>query len=105
MVHEFVRAFGLSSVVSDDYFADIAQRELEVGRFAEAAICIANSKLFSRFDCLELCVDLVDIGRVGEAKMILNQVEELRAPVVKRLSAPKYAKTATKFVIDYEMNS
>ena len=66
MVHEYVDTFGLS--VSEDYFYDLANAELEQGRYPEAAICIMNSKLFDRFDCLDLCLNLIGVNRMHEVK-------------------------------------
>lgn len=104
MAHEFVTMFGLENSISNDYFFNLANAELAEARYAEAAICIVNSRLFDRFNCLELCVNLVDINRVHECKQILDQVEPLRVPVIRALSNPKYFKTATKLVLDFEMD-
>ena len=46
-------------------------------------------------------MDLVDLNRVSECKLVLNELANLRSRVVESLSTPKFAKTATKLVIDY----
>lgn len=45
MAHEYVRVFKIS--VPEDYFFDLASQEIDSGRFAEAAVCIANGDLYS----------------------------------------------------------
>ena len=63
-----------------------------------------NSKLFDRFDCLDLCLHLIDVNRMHEVKQLLNEVEPLRQPLVKRLSNAKHHKNATKIVLDYGLD-
>jgi hypothetical protein len=57
--------------------------------------------MFHRFNCLEVCINLVDIGKVHEVKLILDDQESLRSPLIQQLSNSKHAKTATKLVLDY----
>jgi len=102
MVHEFVRVFKVQ--VPQEYFYELAQAELSSARYAEAAICIVNSKLFERFDCHELCLNLIDISRTHECKLLLNELESLRRPVIETLSTPKHAKTASKLLLDYKLD-
>ena len=102
MVHEFVTVYKVE--VPDDFFFGLAQAEMDSGRYAEAAICIASSKIFDRFECHALCMNLIDINRTKECKLILDSQPELRRPVIESLSPqPKHAKTATKLVIDYDL--
>lgn len=49
MVHEFVRVTKL--IVTNDFYAERVRGELEHGRYAEAAVCIVNGRMFDRFDC------------------------------------------------------
>lgn len=102
LVHEFVNTFKIT--VPDAFFFDLATQEITSGRFVEAAICISNSKMFDRFNCHELCLNLVDVNKVGECKLILNEAEHLRRPVVESLCTPKFVKTATKLVLDYSLD-
>jgi len=102
IVHEFVKTFQLE--VPHDYFFELAEAELGSGRYPEAAICIVNSGLVSRFDCRDLCLNLVDVNRVHECKLLLNLAEHLRRPVIEALTSPKHAKTATKLVIDFGLD-
>ena len=60
--------------------------------------------MFHRFNCVELCANLVDLGKMQEVKLILDQQESLRLPLIHQLSTPKYAKTATKLVLIYDLD-
>ena len=102
MAHEFVRVFKLT--LPEDYFYELASQEMDSGRYAEAAVCIVNGDLFERFNCLDLCLNLVDVNRIAELKLVLSNRESLRVPVVNQLSTPKHAKTATKLVVDYGLD-
>ena len=64
-----------------------------------------NSKLFAEFDLLVLCLNLVDVNHMHEVKLILNEVESLRVPLVRRLSSIKHHKNATKIVLDYSLSA
>lgn len=46
-------------------------------------------------------MNLVDVNRIAELKLLLECQDTLRVPVVNQLSSHKHAKTATKLVIDY----
>ena len=97
--------------VTEDFFYQLAQNELESGRYVEAAICIANTatpdngSFTQRFDIQELCSRLImDLNKTHEAKLLLNLRPELISPLVENLSTPKFAKTATKLIIDYNLD-
>jgi hypothetical protein len=42
----------LSGVVNEDYFLQLAQENIENGKFAEAAIIIAKFRFYEKFDIL-----------------------------------------------------
>ena len=104
VVHDFVKATKME--VPIDFFAELANNELAQGNFAEAAVCIVNDSMYDRFDCHQLCIDLVDVNKIKECKLILTESKdtELLHRVIQSLSSPKYAKTATKLIIDYELD-
>ena len=91
--------------VPDDFFVEIASADVNSGRFAEAAICIVNARMFDRFDCHQLCFNLVDLNKVKECKLVLSEAKDssLINRLIETLSTPKHAKTATKLILDYEL--
>lgn len=64
------------------------------------------ASFLEKFDLKELCLRLVqELNKTHEAKLMLDlMAPELRGQVIESLSSPKFAKTATKLVIDYGLD-
>lgn len=104
IVHEFYKHMQLQNEVAPDYFEKLIVNHIENNRFGEAATLIIKFNLFEKFDLIELMVNLVIHNKQSTAKLFLDSQPALREKVVRRLSLPETAKTATEFVKDYKMN-
>ena len=43
---------------------------------------------YDKFDILELCINLVDISKVQQAKMLVQNVPDLKERLIRGLSRP-----------------
>ena len=102
VIHDYVKYLKLQ--VSSDYFLQLTNQYLEAGRFVDASTCIVKFGFFDKFDLLELCMNLVDINKVSQAKLIISNVPELKEKLIRLLSQPQHAKVAAQLVKDYKLN-
>lgn len=68
IIHDFVKLLKLQ--VSSDFFLNLSKSYLENSRYADAAANIMKYKFYDQFDILELCINLVEINKVQQAKML-----------------------------------
>lgn len=87
IVFDFVKAVNLDNV-TDEYFLELAQYNLDSGKLNEAAVMILKFRYFNKFDCLKLIVELVDCKKTGTAKQLIESLPHLKKEVVKLLSTP-----------------
>ena len=61
---------------------------------------------YDKFDILELCINLVDINKVQQAKMLVQNVADpdLKERLIRGLSTPQHAKVAAQLVKDYRLS-
>lgn len=104
VVFDFVKQLGLKSIVSDNYFLELAQENYDNARFAEAAVLIIKFRFFEKFDVMQLIYELVDQKRLPTAKLLIDQKPDLKEKVVRLLSTNTHAKTAADLVKDYKLN-
>ena len=86
VIHDYVKHLKLN--VSSEYFLNLTQQYLESGRYVDAATCIVKFGFQDKFNILELCVNLVDINKVQQAKLLVSQVPDLKERLIHNLSKP-----------------
>jgi len=69
VIHDYVKHLKLN--VSSDYFFELTRQYLDSSRFVDAATCIQKFGFYDKFDILELCINLVDISKVQQAKILV----------------------------------
>ena len=102
VIHDYVKHLKLQ--VSSDYFLDLTRQYLDASRYVDAATCIMKFGFYDKFDILELCINLVDINKVQQAKMLVQNVPDLKERLIRGLSRPQHAKVAAQLVKDYKLN-
>lgn len=71
IVFEFVKHLRIENL-APDYFENLVRSHLENGLYPEASTLIVKFSLFSKFDLLELIVNLVIMNKIPTAKTILD---------------------------------
>jgi hypothetical protein len=104
VIFDFVKHMGLGGVVKEDYFLQLAKKNLEVGKYAEAAVLVIKFRFFDHFDLMQLIYELVESKRVPTAKLLIENQPHLKEKVVRMLSTNLHAKTAADLVKDYKLN-
>lgn len=69
VIHDYVKHLKLQ--VSSDYFLDLTRQYMDASRYVDATTCIMKFGFYDKFDILELCINLVDINKVQQAKMLV----------------------------------
>ena len=59
---------------------------------------------YDKFDILDLCIKLVDINKIQQCKMLVQNVPEVKERLIRALSVQQHAKVAAQFVKDYKLN-
>ena len=62
VIHDFVKHMKLK--LGADFFERLTRQYLDAGRYVDASVCIMKQRLFTQFDILELCVNLIDAEKV-----------------------------------------
>jgi len=65
---DYVTKFKLADRVDNDFFEELARKNLASNKYHEAALIIYKFKFFSKFDCKSILEKLVDCNRVPAAK-------------------------------------
>ena len=86
LIHDYVKHLKLQ--VSSDYFENLTKKYLEAQRYVDAATCIVRFSFYDKFDILELCINLVDISKVQQAKILVQNVPDLKDRLIRGLSRP-----------------
>jgi len=86
LIHDYVKHLKLQ--VSSDYFENLTKKYLEAQRYVDATVCIVRFSFYDKFDILELCINLVDINKVQQAKMLVQNVPDLKIRLIRGLSRP-----------------
>lgn len=102
VVFDFVKLMQLD--VGEDYFLELARKNLESGKYAEAAVLIIKFKFFNEFNLEDLIFQLVESKRVPTAKLVIENQPNMKEKVVRMLSTVQHAKTAADLVKDYRLN-
>ena len=61
---------------------------MDASRYVDAATSIMKFGFYDKFDILELCINLVDINKVQQAKMLVQNVPDLKERLIRGLSRP-----------------
>jgi len=69
VIHDYVKHLKLQ--VSSEYFEGLTRQYLDNQRYVDAATCIMKFSFFDKFDILDLCICLVDINKIQQAKMLV----------------------------------
>lgn len=68
LLFDYVTKFKLAERVDNDFFENLAKKNIESNKFHEAALIIYKFKFFSKFDCKSLLDKLIDANRIPAAK-------------------------------------
>lgn len=102
VIHDYVKHLRLN--VSSSFFLELTRQHLQLGRYVDAATCIMKFGFFDKFDILELCVSLVDLSKLQQAKMLIGNDSSLKERLIHQLSKPMHSKTAAQLVKDWKLN-
>ena len=86
VIHDYVKHLKLQ--VSSDYFLNLTKQHLDAQRYVDAQTCIMKFGFYDKFDILELCINLVDINKVQQAKLLVQNMPELKERLIRGLSKP-----------------
>lgn len=75
--------FKLTEKVDNDFFEELAKKNLALNKFHEAALIIYKFKFHAKFDLNFLLDKLVDSNRIPIAKQLCEESEELKLYLIK----------------------
>lgn len=104
LLFDYVTKFKLAERVDNDFFENLAKKNIESNKFHEAALIIYKFKFFSKFDCKSLLDKLIDANRIPAAKQLCEESEELKLYLIKKLSTNDNCKVAAQMIKEFRFD-
>lgn len=71
LIPDFIGKLKLANRIDDTVLLNVAKKQLENGKFNDAALIIVRYKFQENFDLASLMMKLVDLNKIETAKMLI----------------------------------
>ena len=94
MIPDFIGKLKLAARIDDGVLLNVAKKQLENGKFNDAALIIVRYKFQQHFDIASLMMKLVDLNKIETAKMLIEGNKDLQSQLIRSLSTNDNCKKA-----------
>ena len=86
LIPDYISKMKLSARVDENVLLNVAKKQLDNGKFNDAALMIVRYKFQEHFDLASIMMKLVDLNKIETAKMLIADNNQLKIQLIKSLS-------------------
>jgi len=102
LIFDYIQKLGLDKFMDEGAYEILTKKHIENRRYNEAAEVISRMKFHDRFDMKDIMESLIDMNKLGQAKKLVENSDELKTMLIRLLASNENSKNAAKLIQEYK---